>query len=207
MPDRLRKTPSAALDDLGVPREDPDGCPFSLYGRIRWLAPTLARVRELRSLADQHAHESGLYARRMAEAQSARDEAKARVRELEVAIRTHRDDYHSVGANPEALWAVLERRTAMNETDGRDVSAEGRLKSENVELKARIRGWEDEANAQQERADQAEARVRELEAALSRAVDLLDESLGDTDLPDDDRPDFRAMQTLTAVLGKEAGHG
>jgi coenzyme F420-reducing hydrogenase alpha subunit len=95
----------------------------------------------------------------------------------------------------------------MNETDGRDVSAEGRLKSENVELKARLRGWEDEANAQQERADQAEARVRELEAALSRAVDLLDESLGDTDLPDDDRPDFRAMQTLTAVLGKEAGHG
>jgi hypothetical protein len=69
MTDRLRKTPSAALDDLGVPREDPDGCPFSLYGRICWLA--------------------------------------ARVRELEAAIRTHRDDYHSVGANPEALWAVL----------------------------------------------------------------------------------------------------
>jgi hypothetical protein len=86
MPDRLRKTPSAALDDLGVPREDPDGCPFSLYGRIRWLAPTLARVRELRSLADQHAHESGLYARRMTQAQSARDEAKARVRELEAQL-------------------------------------------------------------------------------------------------------------------------
>jgi hypothetical protein len=56
-------------------------------------------------------------------------------------------------------------------------------------------------------AQEAEARVRELEAALSRAVDLLDECLGDTDLPDDDRPDFRAMQTLTAVLGKDAGHG
>jgi hypothetical protein len=62
---------------------------------------------DLRSLADQHAHESGLYARRMAQAQSARDKAEARVAELEAAIRVHRDDYHSVGANPEALWAFL----------------------------------------------------------------------------------------------------
>jgi hypothetical protein len=53
------------------------------------------------------------------------------------------------------------------------------------------------------RLQEAVDRVRELEAALSRAVDLLDECLGDTDLPDDDRPDVRAMQTLTAVLGKE----
>jgi hypothetical protein len=76
----------------------------ALMARVRELE---ARCLDLRSLADQHAHESGLYARRMAQAQSARDKAEARVAELEAAIRVHRDDYHSVGANPEALWAFL----------------------------------------------------------------------------------------------------
>lgn len=87
----------------GAPNPTARCCQCRLQEAVARVRELEARCLDLRSLADQHAHESGLYARRMAQAQSARDKAEARVAELEAAIRVHRDDYHSVGADPEAL--------------------------------------------------------------------------------------------------------
>jgi hypothetical protein len=63
--------------------------------------PFRGRTQHDANLAATRASAAATYWKRVAR------EAEARVRELEGAIRVHRDDYHSVGANPEALWGTL----------------------------------------------------------------------------------------------------
>lgn len=53
-----------------------------------------------------------------------------------------------------------------------------------------------------EREEQA-TRIRELETACRNARDAIDRLMGDSDLDDDDSPEFCAMQELTRVLGVE----
>ena len=67
--------------------------------------PFRGRTQHDANLAATRASAAASYWKRVAQ------EAEVRVRELEAAIRTHRDDYHSVGADPEALWAFLPEET------------------------------------------------------------------------------------------------
>jgi len=51
--------------------------------------------------------------------------------------------------------------------------------------------------------DEVQACIRELEAALVDACDVIDQLMGDTDLDEDDSPEFRVMKRIAKLLGKE----
>lgn len=71
-----------------------------------------------------------------------------------------------------------------------------RLPSLRLQMVREILGRDGRANA-----------LEEARRAMAKAIDLLDEHLGDTDIDDDDRPAFRAMRVLVDAVDDLAEAG